>query len=622
MAKCRRVSNLTLLKTLSIMSSDKNDSNDSKLEGAGPKPVAAQYKFKDMKVHSSDEWMADATKKYRQVYDRYETTHLRVELSFFNKLFDEDEWEASVSLKCFAINGSQQRELCNLTQKRKVLKDENVVYIRDSWGNPSPGVYWLKGNYVWEAYIDEVKIGDVKFYVEDVGMPKEGENLFFDIEHIKMFEGDSVGSGQPEKKYLTKFNQKETRYVWGEFCFKNKVAGDYYTEVAFNFYDDAGQPKGRSVRLIYVQPNTAGQLYNLYPAWGSDSPGTWRDDLYTMEVVFMDKLIAVVPFQTGDAFEEGNVSVVTDAGKMLQNIQAGSSSTNKNLDDVLFEAMAELNSLTGLDGIKTEVNEMVKLVRFYQESGKDILNKFSLHTVFTGNPGTGKTTVARILAKIYKGLGILEKGHLVEVDRQALVAGYVGQTAIKTGEKITEAMGGILFIDEAYSLANENGAQHDFGGESIQVILKRMEDLRGKFGVIVAGYTDNMQEFIGSNPGLRSRFDKYFLFEDYSVEDMVTIATALFDKESVKLDEAAANHLKEYFAYLHQGRDKHFGNARTVRQVVGESIKNQHLRLASMKKEERTPEVMEVIILDDVKEFEIKPISSGRSALGFQLGKK
>jgi SpoVK/Ycf46/Vps4 family AAA+-type ATPase len=296
------------------------------------------------------------------------------------------------------------------------------------------------------------------------------------------------------------------------------------------------------------------------------------------------------------------------------------SQPNKTGDDLLFESMAELNSLTGLEGIKQEVSEMVQLVRFYQESGKDVLNKFSLHTVFTGNPGTGKTTVARILAKIYKGLGILEKGHLVEVDREALVAGYVGQTAIKTAEKINEAMGGVLFIDEAYSLANERHSQHDFGGEAIQIILKRMEDLRGKFGVIVAGYTDNMSEFVNSNPGLKSRFDKYFMFEDYTDEDMFTIAMMLFTKEGVTLEESAAAHLKNYFKFLFSQRDKHFGNARTVRQVVGESVKNQNLRLAAMKKEDRTKELMDTIILDDVREFEVKEPKNKGSKLGFKIG--
>ncbi len=585
---------------------------------------ALKYKFKELKLHSSDEWMADGTKKYRTVFDRWETTYLRMELSFYNKLFDEEEWEASIRTKCFFINGSEHRELSNLVQQRKVTKDENIVYVRDSWGNASPGAYWLKGNYVWEAYVDEVKIGEGKFYVEDVGQSKENENLFFDVESIKFFEGDANAASLPEKKYLSKFSQKDTRYLWGEFVFKNKVNSDYYAEVFFNFSDDAGQPKARTSRFMYIPPNTAGQSFTLYPAWGSETPGTWKDESYTMEVVFLDNLVATTSFKVGDAFEEGGVAFSTDAGQLVQATGGpGGSSANKSLDDLLFESLAELNALTGLEGIKTEVNEMVKLVRFYQESGKDILNRFSLHTVFTGNPGTGKTTVARIMAKIYKGLGVLEKGHLVEVDRQSLVAGYVGQTAIKTGEKINEAMGGILFIDEAYSLANEAGAQHDFGGESIQVILKRMEDLRGKFGVIVAGYTDNMNEFIQSNPGLRSRFDKYFQFEDYTAEDMFTIAQSLFTKEDVKLDDAAAEHLKNYFTFLHSKRDKHFGNARTVRQVVGESIKNQNLRLASMKKEERTPELMGSIILEDVTEFEIKELpSTGRPSIGFRPGEK
>lgn len=335
----------------------------------------------------------------------------------------------------------------------------------------------------------------------------------------------------------------------------------------------------------------------------------------------MENIIATIPFEVGEASIEGQSAVITDAGQILKQTLATSATSthNKSLDDLLHESLAELNSLTGLETIKVEVNEMVKLVRFYQETGKDILNKFSLHTVFTGNPGTGKTTVARILARIYKGLGILEKGHLIEVDREGLVAGYVGQTAIKTGEKINEAMGGILFIDEAYSLAREHGAQHDFGGEAIASLLKRMEDNRGKFGVIVAGYTENMHEFINSNPGLRSRFDKYFLFDDYDANEMFVIAQALFNKEGVKPDGAATDHLKQYFNFLHENRDKLFGNARTVRQVVGECIKNQHLRLAAMKKDERTPQVMEVIIHDDVKEFEIKEISEKRS-LGFRVG--
>lgn len=586
-----------------------------------PKSLPVKYKFRSIKVHSSDEWMADATKKYRRVYDRFETTFLRVEFSFFNKLFDEEEWETNIRVKCFALQGGEKKELCNLLQQRKVSKEENIVYIRDSWGHGTAGSYWVKGEYVWEAYVDDVKTGETKFYVEDLGVPQIGQNLYFDIEAIQLFEGDGNAYTLPQKKYLKKFSQKDTRYVWGEFNFKNKTAKDYNAEIFFNFYDKAGQPKGSNAYLTYVNANTAGQVYTIYPGWGGEAPGRWKSDAYTMEVVFMDSLIATVPFQVGESFEEGAAAIIDTTQKINQPTQAAATSANKTLDDLLFESLSELNSLTGLETIKTEVNEMVKLVRFYQETGKDVLNKFSLHTVFTGNPGTGKTTVARILSKIYKGLGILEKGHLVEVDREGLVAGYVGQTAIKTGEKINEAMGGVLFIDEAYSLAQGKGSQYDFGGEAVQIILKRMEDNRGKFGVIVAGYTENMHQFIESNPGLKSRFDKYFEFQDYDPNEMIVIADVLFKKEGVKPEEQARKHLESYFAHIHTERDQHFGNARTVRQVVGESVKNQHLRLASMKKEDRTPELMEVVIFDDVKEFEIKPSKVKRTSIGFQTGK-
>lgn len=583
------------------------------------KPLPEKCKFLAMKVHSSDEWMAGATKKYRRVYDRYETTYLRVEISFFNKLFDEADWDASIRSKCYFVNGSHKNELSNFEEKRKILKDENIVYIRHSWGNAQPGTYWLKGNYVWEAYIDEVKIGETLFYVEDMGKVPEGENPYFDIESIRMFEGDAQGSLAVPKTYLKQFSEKDTRYVWGEFNFRNKSSKDYYAEVIYQFSDSDGLLKGSHSYLTFVTANTNGQIYTSYASWGNVVTGSWMTDTYILEVVFMDKLIATVPFQVGERTEQGAVEMITDRTPYLKGASGSSASgADGDLAVLLQESLDELNAMTGLDKIKTEVSEMVSLVRFYQETGKDVLNKFSLHTVFTGNPGTGKTTVARIMARIYKGLGILAKGHLVEVDREGLVAGYVGQTAIKTSEKISEAMGGILFIDEAYSLAQEKGAQYDFGGEAIQIILKRMEDQRGKFGVIVAGYTQNMHGFINSNPGLRSRFDKYFVFEDYTPQQMFVIALGMFRKEEVMPDVDAATHLKNYFTFIYEHRDEHFGNARTVRQVVGESVKNQNLRLAAMKKEDRTTEMLSTVIIDDVREFELKDTSFVKPKLGFR----
>lgn len=871
--------------------------------------MATNYKFKDIKVFSSDEWMANATKKYRTVFDRSETTYIRTEFSFYNKLFDEQDWSARITLKAFFLKGTDKDELCKLDSNLTVKMDENIVYIRDGWGNATEGAFWFKGAYCWEAYIDDELVGSRNFYVEDIGKVSAAANPYFSVESVKLYVGQFDGWNQKDRRYLKKFNRSQTPYLWVEFKFKTKIASAWNYELYFNFYDDAGQPKGQSVRAGVIEKDKKDQSFTIDAGWGSDYTGTWQDDKYTVEIVFMDTLVALVPFEMGHENEEGTVEPITvaehahtyqtavttataessneesieellakldeligleevkknirnhinyinfiklrkekgfeDAGKLsLHSVFTGNPGTGKTtvvnmlgklykkmgllskghvkevdradlvgqyigqtaprvkkvieeakggilfideaysltrmkeqsndfghevievllkemsdgtgdiaimcagypkemqdfiesnpglksrfshyfhfedylpdemlqiaelasskkgvtltdiaknlLSEVLIEAyrnrdksfgnaryvfavvdeakmnlglrlmnhpnvaelsnevlstieledvqkvvgsrdkkklkldinekvlkegLAELDELTGMDTIKDEVKELVKLVRFYRETGRDVLNKFSLHSIFTGNPGTGKTTLARIIAKIYKGLGLLERGHVVEVDREGLVAGYVGQTAIKTAEKIDEAHGGILFIDEAYALAGRHSG-NDFGQEAVQVILKRMEDLRGQFGVIVAGYTDNMREFVESNPGLKSRFDRVFAFNDYSAEELYVIAQRLFVKEKVTPDAQAEEHLKNYFAHLFHSRDKHFGNARTVRQVVGEAVKNQHLRLSEMPHQQRTPQHMETLTLQDVSEFQTEKRSEG-SSLGFKLG--
>jgi SpoVK/Ycf46/Vps4 family AAA+-type ATPase len=865
-----------------------------------------KYKFKDLKSYSSDEWMANSTKKYRRVFDRAETTYIRVELSFYNKLFDEEEWEATVQLKGYSLDRGNKKELCSLESKRMVKIDENIVYIRDGWGNPTEGAFWKKGDYLWEAWIDGELVGSQKFYIEEVGRVTSNNNPYFGVEHVKLYGGGYDGWSQKERIYLKKFKRDETQYLWVEFKIKNKTASDWNYEFFFNFYDDAGQPKGQVVRHGYIEKGKKEYSYTFEAGWGNDIPGSWKDDKYTLEIVFMDTLIAIIPFEVGEEAEEGIIQPLkraeeagaitpdeavvaepeesiedllvkldeligledvklkikdhinylnfvklrkekgfADAGTInLHSVFTGNPGTGKttvvnmlgkiyhkmgllskghvhevdradligeyigqtapkvkkaidaarggilfideayalsrkgedskdygkevieilikemsdgegdiaimaagypdemehfidsnpglksrfthyfHFDDYLPEellqiaelaaekrsvnftatakvyleeqlveayrnrdksfgnaryvfsvideakmhlglrmmkhadinalsneelstieiddlkkvfvgknkkkldininekmlhaALDELNGLIGMDDVKKEINELVKLVRFYREIGKDVLNKFSLHTVFIGNPGTGKTTVARIIAKIYKALGLLEKGHVVEVDRQGLVAGYVGQTAIKTQQKVTEAKGGILFIDEAYALSE--GGENDFGKEAIEVVLKRMEDMRGEFGVIVAGYPDNMNKFLESNPGLKSRFDLTINFPDYTTNELYQIGIAILAKEGLTPNLEAEEHLKKYFDYIFDKKDKYFGNARTVRKVVTEAIKNQHLRLASIPAAERTREMLDMLTLEDVKEFVTQDAGSGRT-LGFQYKK-
>ena len=205
----------------------------------------------------------------------------------------------------------------------------------------------------------------------------------------------------------------------------------------------------------------------------------------------------------------------------------------------------------------------------------------SLHLVFMGNPGTGKTTVARLLAKIYHAVGVLSKGQLVEVDRSGLVAGFVGQTALKAQEAIDKALGGVLFIDEAYALANQDNP-NDFGREAIEVLLKGMEDHRDDLIVIVAGYTDLMGDFIHANPGLESRFNKYFYFEDYDGGQLAEIFRSVCKKNGYTLDEETDKAAAEAFQVMYDRRDENFGNARDVRNVFEAAIARQANRVAAM----------------------------------------
>lgn len=246
----------------------------------------------------------------------------------------------------------------------------------------------------------------------------------------------------------------------------------------------------------------------------------------------------------------------------------------------LEELRAELEQLIGLDLIKKEVEGLINLVsvnKLRQQHGLKV-EELSLHMVFSGNPGTGKTMIARLMARIYRSLGILSKGQLIEVDRAGLVAGYVGQTAGKTAEVVKKALGGVLFIDEAYAL--NGGSENDFGQEAIDTLLKAMEDNREDLVVIVAGYDKLMEEFIHSNPGLESRFNRYLHFDDYTTEEMCEILDMQLKKNSYRLDECAKAAAREYIeaANVHA---MSFGNARGVRNIFERTLIAQSNRLAA-----------------------------------------
>jgi AAA+ superfamily predicted ATPase len=269
------------------------------------------------------------------------------------------------------------------------------------------------------------------------------------------------------------------------------------------------------------------------------------------------------------------------------------------LTQILDQALAELNDLVGLSNIKEEVRTLANFLKVQKVRAERGLatTPVSLHAVFGGPPGTGKTTVARLMSKIYQGLGFLKKGHLIETDRAGMVAGYIGQTAKKVDELVNSALDGVLFIDEAYALLPKE-ANRDFGQEAIDVLLKRMEDYRDRLVVIVAGYTDEMADFIEANPGLKSRFNRYFYFNDYTPDELLNIFEKMAEKSHFKLTAAARTKLQKLFDQLYVSRDKTFGNARLVRNLFEKSIEQQANRLAVLSA--LTDEVLTTLLPEDI----------------------
>ncbi|MEG0742358.1 MAG: AAA family ATPase [Clostridia bacterium] len=286
------------------------------------------------------------------------------------------------------------------------------------------------------------------------------------------------------------------------------------------------------------------------------------------------------------------------AASAVQKTEAAKAEQEANKPEKIEDLKKELEEYIGLSTVKKEVESLINLVMVQKLRRQNDLpvEELSLHMVFSGNPGTGKTMIARLMSRIYKSLGILSKGQLVEVDRSGLVAGFVGQTAIKTDEVIKKALGGVLFIDEAYALTNRGG--NDYGQEAVDTLLKAMEDHRDDLIVIVAGYIELMEDFVHSNPGLESRFNRFLHFSDYTVQEMLDIFDMRCRKSGYTLAEDARDLLKSLLA-LYSLDEKGFGNARGVRNLFERAVSAQANRLA--KEETITREELLLLNSDDIR---------------------
>ncbi|MCR4994458.1 MAG: AAA family ATPase [Bacteroidales bacterium] len=303
--------------------------------------------------------------------------------------------------------------------------------------------------------------------------------------------------------------------------------------------------------------------------------------IIVVSIAFIIAGILTIYIEETEGDEGDATSSVTDSTDPAGMAEGDSVVVHNSLEG---DPYAELDELIGLEAVKEEVRSLANFVKLQQQRKAKGLKtpKMSYHLVFTGSPGTGKTTVARIVARIYKDLGVLKSGHTVETDRSGLVAEYVGQTAIKTNAIVDSALNGVLFIDEAYALVPEQSGS-DYGQEAISTLLKRMEDDRDRLVVIIAGYTNEMQRFIDSNPGLQSRFNRYINFPDYTPEELVGIFHMYMKKNEYTISKEGEVMLRDRLEYAVAHKDRNFGNARFVRNVFEKAIQNQANRLANRK---------------------------------------
>jgi SpoVK/Ycf46/Vps4 family AAA+-type ATPase len=579
------------------------------------------YRFNSLNVINWDS-TSKGERRYRTVFDRWELRYSGAELSFFNKKFDEQDWEAVVCLRAFSMKkGEKSEELCRQEETLTITSDQNEVKIAKGWGNEEAGKFWVKGDFIWEASINDEMVGSARFTVQDIGLVKKKANPYFDTLSLKVYEAPGEDLEISKRKYFRRFDTRKTRYIFGEFRLINHVQNEWLCELFFNFVDDTGQLIGRVPSCTMVQRDSPGDdIFTVTHGWGNESTDNWKQDDYTLQVEFQEVIVAVVPFTVGTENKEDIISTIKvrdipdpsayfgDAEKngLHEDLYSDEDDDEINRKVELDSALLELEDLIGLRSIKEQIREHISYLDFLQvrkKMGFKEDQELSLHSVFTGNPGTGKTTVVKLLGQIYHAMGLLSQGHVHTVDSADLIAGFVRQTQKQTEDEIAKARGGILFIDEAYMLYRK-GLENDFGAEAIAALVSEMSDGPGDIAIMLAGYPAEVREMVESNPGLKSRVKHFFNFDDYSPEELMAIADYAAGKKNVELAPDARKELQTELTRAYRKRDRTFGNARFVNTIIDEAKINLGVRvMKNMKGVEMSKQMVSTILKEDIKEI-------------------
>lgn len=441
------------------------------------------------------------------------------------------------------------------------------------------------------------------------GIQEKSPNVMKTIEakSIRMFNLEESLNSQ-KKTYLIQFDESIATYIAAEAIIKNpffKSDNRLLSGLTIWYFED--EEIGRNDFNLMLKKEW--EFVEFVQSWGTPIPGFWKCGEVRIEIFLENQQIIKHYFQIGtqevinflDENEQPDSysnKQNTQQPKKLEQLQKTNSDNNSIKS--LFE---EFDNLVGLHNLKQSLRDFISYLEFVKErkaKGIETNENISANCIFLGNPGTGKTTVARILGRFFKAIGLLKNGHVIEVDRASLIGEYIGETAQKTEKVINQALGGILFIDEAYSLKRDKYS-NDFGQEAIDIILKRMEDYKDKFFVIAAGYPELMEKFINSNPGLKSRFTHHFYFDDYNSSELAEIFKIFSEKEKYSFNEDAEKFLIEKLDSLIDNTDGSFGNARFIRNLFSETKIELSKRYHLLEDEEKDFNSLNTILISDIQ---------------------